>query len=122
MIALSDRQSVIDKQRIAFDKYIDLLAIRVAGEAINHEGWKLKFAIASKEVLMWCQNDVVKSLALYAESVNVGNENEILLADAILKFRKSIGYKNWWWKKISTTNIISIYRAGNVNTKQNNIG
>ena len=120
IITLTDKQTIVDKQRNAFDEYLNLLSIRIAGKCFEHPNWELEFAKASKEVLMWCNNDVVKALSLYTESIYSDDEKESLLADAILRFRKSIGYKNWFWNRINSKNIVTIYRAGNSTAEEFN--
>lgn len=63
---------------------------------------------------MWCPDDVLYHLGLYMHGFdpNGGKEQETNFAEAILSFRKTLGYDNPGGN-IKPEHIVEIFRAGN---------
>src|SRR3989339_832603 len=105
---------LIDKQRIALSQLLELLSERIARKQFDNEDWVELFAKASKEVLLWCPDNVLYHYAMYIQEFKPdgSEEQEVHFAKAILEFRKAIGYRNWFGR-ITTEHIAKIFRAGN---------
>ncbi len=114
ILSVSDKQTKIENQRKAFDRYLYLLSLQVARKASNFPGWDVDFALAAKDILIWCPTSVLIHLTKYAESVESKKEDKSHLANAIIEFRKSIGHGSWkFWNKLDEESVQILYRAGN---------
>jgi len=111
--SIASKIQLIEKQRETFSKFLDLWSERITGEFHYSEDWSKRFAIASKDILLWCPDEILHPIALYIQKLKQeGNEEEqIHFAEAILNFRKVIGYKNSGGK-ITQDQIIKIFGAG----------
>lgn len=112
--SIASETQLIEKQRTAFSHLLDLWSERVIGEAIKSDDWIERFAKASKDVLLWCPDDVLYYYALYIQEFkpNGSSEQEKHFAKAILGFRKALGYKNRGGN-ITPEHIVKIFSAGN---------
>lgn len=107
-------------KRKAFKKLLDEHSDIVSGAFHNKplEEWTKNFADMSKDILTWGSDDVLSEYGKYAEKYYAEEsdiiERELHFANAILAFRKELGYKNK--KKIITPKqIVYIFRCGRTN-------
>jgi len=108
-------------KRQAFKKMLDEHSDIVSGAFHDKplDEWSKDFGNMSKDILTWASYEVLSEYGKYAEkyySVGSGNiiERELHFANAILAFRKELGYKNKK-EKITPQQIVYIFRCGRSN-------
>lgn len=108
-------------KRKAFKKLLDEHSDIVLGSFHNKpiDEWSKEFSEMSKGILTWASDEVLSEYGKYAENY-YGSEDDIIerelhFANAILAFRKSLGYKN---KRnlITPKQIVYIFRCGRKNS------
>jgi predicted MPP superfamily phosphohydrolase len=112
--SFESKVQLIERQRAAFSQLLDLHSEKVVGQH-HTEDWLLRYAKASKEILLWCPDDILHQYALYAQ-IFIATEREpekyeIHFAESILRFRKHIGYNNRG-NKINSKQIALIFSIG----------
>ena len=111
---IADDIEITKRKRNAFDKLLGLWSERITGKAMSEKNWIDDFALASKDLLLWCDDSVLYNMGEYFISFdpNGTNTNDIAFAKAILDFRESIGHKNVYGR-IRPEHIVAIFKAGN---------
>ena len=64
--SFESKVQLIERQRAAFSQLLDLHSEKVVGQH-HTEDWLLRYAKASKEILLWCPDDILQQYALYAQ-------------------------------------------------------
>jgi hypothetical protein len=105
------------KKRDAFKNLLDLHSDILLGRPLSEENannWDIKYSEMSINILLWGSDKVVYEYSKYILAKNSNNEKfeerEVNFANAILAFRKEIGYKNRF-RKIKPEYIIKIFKA-----------
>jgi hypothetical protein len=109
-LAIDERIQRTQNQREAFSKFLDIWYSR---RDEHSDDWSKKLGTASKEMILWCPNEVIYHVGKYVELFGK-SEAEYHFGSAVLCFRKTLGYKNRWWqlKKVTAKNIVDIYSVG----------
>lgn len=108
------------KKRKAFKKLLNEHSDLVFGTFQNKttQEWLNKFSEMSRDILTWAPDAVLSEYGKYAQEYSGKGEDiierELHFANAILAFRKSLGYKNKG-KLITPEQIIYIFRCGHKN-------
>jgi hypothetical protein len=74
-----------------------------------------EFTKSLREIMLWCPNNVLYHLGMYL-SMYGKPEAEEHFGKAVLCYRRTLGYKNrWWrwWQKVTPEHIVLFYEAGN---------
>lgn len=108
-------------KRQAFRKMLDEHSDIVSGAYHDKpfDEWSKDFGNMSKDILTWASDEVLSQYGKYAEKYYSSSseniiERELHFANAILAFRKELGYKNKK-KVITPQQIVYIFRCGRSN-------
>jgi hypothetical protein len=105
------------KKRDAFKNLLKLHTDILLGRPLSEENankWDLKYSEMSVNILLWGSDKVIYEYSKYILAKNANNdkfeEREINFANAVLAFRKEIGYKNRFGR-IKPEYVIKIFKA-----------
>jgi hypothetical protein len=109
-VAIDERIHRTNNQRESFSKFLDIWYSR---RDDHSDDWSNNLGKASKEMMLWCPNEVIYHVGKYVEFFGKP-EAEYHFGKAVLCFRKTLGYKNRWWQlnKITAKQIVDIYCVG----------
>ena len=107
------KSELAEKQREAFIQFLELWQQRRTDYS---EEWSKSLGKAANNMMIWCPDKALYHFGLYLENFSKP-EAELHFGNAILAFRKSLGYKNRWWRKekVTAKTIVDIYSASGPN-------
>jgi|SRR5690554_1857017 len=105
------------KKRDAFKNLLSLHSDILLGRPLSEQNatkWDLKYSEMSVNILLWGSDKVVYEYSKYILAKSTNNEKfeerEINFANAVLAFRKEIGYKNRF-RRIKPEYVVKIFKA-----------
>jgi len=101
-LSIDERINRIQNQREAFSQLLELWQERRTN---NSDSWEKSFSKAAKNMMLWCPDDVLYHFSLYLQSRKDTDKAEYHFGNAVLCFRKVLGYKNK--KEILTPKLVT---------------
>ena len=104
----------VERSQNEIDKMNKFLEVWFTRRLDYSEEWHKAFAQATKDMVLWCPDSVLYHLGEYLRLFGK-KEGEAHFGEAVLSFRKTLGYKNRSWrrKKLSADHIVLMYSASN---------
>jgi len=106
-VYFSERNNRIQTEREAMLKFLEIWYYRRSN--YTKDGIT-EFTKSLREVMLWCPNNVLYHLGMYL-SLYGKPEAEKHFGKAVICYRRTLGYKNRWWKKVTPDHIFSIWLA-----------
>lgn len=78
--------------------------------------WMAAFSKSMRDIVLWCPNDVLYHIGMYLTLLGKSDEAQKHFGEAIICYRRTLGYKNRWWddaKDVTPDHILKVYCAGN---------
>lgn len=77
--------------------------------------WAAAFNKSMRDIALWCPNDVLYHIGMYLTLFGKSDEAQKHFGEAIICYRRTLGYKNRWWddaKVVTPEHILKVYCAG----------
>lgn len=109
--SFNEKNKRIQAERDAMDNFLQSWYERRSDYSKESQN---AFTIAVRSIMLWCPNNVLYHIGMYL-SLFGKPESEEHFGKAVICYRRTLGYKNrWWrwWKKVTPKHIILLYCAG----------
>ena len=110
--SFSERNKRIQAERETMSNFLERWYYR---RSHNTKEDSVEFTKSVREIMLWCPNNVLYHLGMYL-SLYGQPEAEEHFGEAVICYRRTLGYKNrWWrfWRKVTPKHIVLFYEAGN---------
>lgn len=76
--------------------------------------WIAAFSKSMRDIALWCPNDVLYHIGMYLTLLGKSDEAQKHFGEAIICYRRTLGYKNRWWndREVTPEHILKVYCAG----------